>query len=204
MKASMDKVSKFYTKDLAVRASFAITTELCREVAHRQNTDPLATLAIGRLLTGTVLLASQLWENQSLSVRMEGNGPLGHLYSECSFEGNARGYISNPRLDTNALPPDQINLKSAIGEGILVVSRNLPFQKQPQTGIVPITSGEISQDLAFYLQQSHQIPSVVSLSVILNEKGEIKAAGGVLLELIPGAPESVINTLEKKRVKPFL
>lgn len=194
----MDTVYKFYTEDLALRASFVNSTSICREVAKRQGTDPLATIAIGRLLTGTILMASQLWEKQSLSIRLEGDGPLGHLYAECSFEGNARCYITNPQITAGSLPPEKLNLKSAIGEGILVVSRNLPFQKQPQTGIVPIVSGEISQDLAFYLQQSHQIPSVVSLTVTLNEKGEIKLAGGVLLELIPGAPDSIISILEQR------
>lgn len=194
----MDKVFKFYTEDLAVRASFVDSTSICRTVAKRQGTDPLATIAIGRLLTGTILMASQLWENQSLSIRLEGNGPLGHLYAECSFEGKARCYITNPQIPADSLSPEKLNLRSAIGEGILVVSRNLPFQKQPQTGIVPIVSGEISQDLAFYLQQSHQIPSVVSLTVTLDDKGEVKLAGGVLLELIPGAPDSVISTLEKR------
>jgi len=194
----MDKVFKFYTEDLAVRASFFNSTSLCQEVAQRQGTDPLATIAIGRLLTGTILMASQLWENQSLSVRLEGNGPLGHLYAECSFEGNARCYVSNPQIPPSALSAEKLNLKSAVGEGLLIVGRTLPFQKQPQTGIVPIVSGEISQDLAFYLQQSHQIPSVVSLTVTLNEHGGVKLAGGVLLELIPGAPDSTISTLEQR------
>jgi molecular chaperone Hsp33 len=194
----MDNVYKFYTEDLAVRASFVYSTAICQEVVRRQGTDPLATIAMGRLLTGTILMASQLWENQSLSVRLEGDGPLGHLYAECSFEGNARCYVSNPQIAAGSLPPEKLNLKSAIGEGILVVSRNLPFQKQPQSGIVPIVSGEISQDLAFYLQQSHQIPSVVSLTVTLDERGQIKLAGGVLLELIPGAPDSIINILEER------
>lgn len=194
----METVFKFYTEDLAVRASFFNSTSLCQEMVKRQGTDPLATIAMGRLLTGTVLMASQLWENQSLSIRLEGNGPLGNLYAECSFEGNARCYISNPQIPEGALSADQLNLKSAIGEGVLVVTRNLPFQKQPQTGIVPIVSGEISQDLAYYLQQSHQIPSVVSLTVTLDEKGEVKLAGGVILELIPGAPDSIITILEKK------
>jgi len=192
------QVKKFYTKDLAIRVSFADTTELCREICSLQNTDPFATIALGRLITGTVLLASQLWENQSLSVRLEGDGPLGHLYAESSYEGKVRAYVTNPRLELNSISLDSLQISKAVGQGVLIVNRNLPFQKAPHTGIVPIVSGEISQDFAYYLQQSHQIPSVVSLTVSLNPDGTIKSSGGVLLELIPGAPETTISTIEEK------
>jgi len=193
-----EKVHKFYTEDLAVRASVVVSTELCKEICSIHDTYPLATLALGRLLTGTVLMASQLWEKQSLSVRLEGNGPLGHLYSESSFEGASRAYVQNPHVDLPHLADGKLDLKSAVGEGVLIVNRNIPFQRQSQMGVVPIVSGEIGQDLAFYLHQSHQIPSVVSLSVSLNKEGQVTAAGGVLLELIPGAPESTVSQLEKR------
>ena len=192
------QVKKFYTKDLAVRVSFVDSTELCNEICSLQNTDPFATIALGRLITGTVLLASQLWENQSLSIRLEGDGPLGHLYAESSFEGKVRAYISHPRIETDLIPTESLDISKAVGQGVLIVNRNIPFQKAPHTGIVPIVSGEISQDIAYYLQQSHQTPSVVSLTVTLNSEGKIKVAGGVLLELTPGAPENTISQIEKK------
>jgi len=192
------QVKKFHTKDLAVRASFVDSTDLCREICSLQDTDPFATIALGRLITGTVLLASQLWENQSLSIRLEGDGPLGHLYAESSFEGKVRAYVSHPRIETSLIPTNSLDISKAVGQGVLIVNRNLPFQKAPHTGIVPIVSGEISQDIAYYLQQSHQIPSVVSLTVTLDPEGQIKVAGGVLLELIPGAPENTISQIEKR------
>jgi len=198
---SSDKVHKFYTKDLAVRASFVTATQLCSEIADLQDTDPLATIALGRLVIGTILLASQLWENQSLSVRMEGNGPLGYLYAEASFEGKVRAYISNPRIEPHSPVLKTLDFKEAIGEGVLTVTKNLPFQKQPQTGIVPIVSGEIAQDLAFYLHQSQQTLSVISLSVNLNSEGHVSSAAGFLLELIPGASEQVIQELENRTRK---
>lgn len=194
----LEKVHRFYTEDLTVRASFVETTQLCTEIAEIHSTFPIATILLGRLVTGTVLLASQLWEQQSLSVRIEGDGPIGHLYAESSFEGKTRAYVSHPELTLPPLPTGHLNLKSAIGNGVLIVNRNVPFQKHPQSGIVPIVCGEISKDLAYYLQQSQQTPSVISLSVSLDETGKVIAAGGVLLELIAGAPDSIIRSLEQK------
>ncbi|NBX93036.1 MAG: Hsp33 family molecular chaperone HslO [Proteobacteria bacterium] len=198
MNLNTEKVHKFYTEDLAVRASVVISTGICREICSIHQTFPLATMAVGRLLTGTLLMASQLWEQQSLSVRLEGSGALGHLYAESAFEGTCRAYVQNPQADIPHLSDGRLDLKSAIGEGVLVVNKNIPFQRQSQMGIVPIVSGEIGEDLAFYLQQSHQIPSIVSLSVSLDKEGKVTAAGGVLIELIPGAPETIIKNLEDK------
>ena len=192
------KVHRFYTEDLTVRASYVESTEICQEVSEIHSTFPIPTILIGRLLSGAALLASQLWEKQSLSIRLEGNGPIGQLYAESSFEGQVRAYVTNPDVDLPRDSNGHLDLKSAVGGGLLVVNRNVPFQRHPQMGIVPIVSGEISQDLAFYLQQSHQTPSVISLTVTLDNTGTVIAAGGVLLELIAGAPDSIIRNLESK------
>lgn len=198
MNATLEKVHRFYTEDLAVRASYVETTQLCQFVSQLHSAFPIPTILLGRLLTGAALLASQLWEKQSLSLRVESDGPIGQMYAESSFEGNIRAYVANPHVD---LPPNsegQLDLKGAVGNGLLVVNRNIPFQRQPQMGIVPLVCGEISKDLAFYLQQSQQTPSVVSLTVSLDSLGQVTAAGGVLLEVIAGAPESIIRNLEIK------
>lgn len=198
MTHSLEKVHRFYTEDLTVRASYVETTQLCGSVSEIHSSFPIATILLGRLLTGATLLASQLWEGQSLSLRVESNGPIGQLYAESSYEGKVRAYVTHPHLD---LPPNaegHFDLKGAVGGGLLVVNRNVPFQRHPQMGIVPIVCGEISKDLAFYLEQSQQTPSVVSLTVTLDSSGKVIASGGVLLEVIAGAPESIIGELERK------
>lgn len=193
----MEKVYKYYTEDLRVRASVAVTTELIREMKQILGSSPLATMGLGRLLTGTTLMASQTAENQSLSIRFSGDGVLGELIAEASFEGNVRAY--SPNLEADLRTTDgHLDLAGSIGHGIITVARTLPFQKAPHVGIVPIQSGEIAEDLVFYMAQSQQIPSIMVVSVRLDSLGQIKAAGGVFIEVMPGASDSLISSLESK------
>ncbi len=193
----MARVHKFYSEDLMLRVSAAITTDVVREMAHKQATLPLATIASGQALTGALLMASHLSDNQRVGLHFRGNGPLGWFYTEASYECDVRGYCSSPHADLRT-KDGSLDIAGGLGTGVLTVTRNLPFQKQPHTGIVPLVSGEISQNLAHYLFQSHQVPSVVSLTVSLDKNGQVTAAGGVLVELMPGATESFIAQLEEK------
>jgi molecular chaperone Hsp33 len=195
--ASSEKVHKFYTQDLRLRASAAVTTQVVQEMCTRQNLFPLGAMGLGRVLTGALLMASQLRAEQNMSINFRGDGPLGVLFAEASFESETRGYCQNPHAD----PPRKnghLDLPAGVGRGVLTIARNMPFQKQPQVGIVPIVSGEIGDDLAHYMFQSHQIPSVISLAVSLDKDGKVQVAGGVLIEVLPGATDSLLATLEKK------
>lgn len=174
----------------------AVTTELVRTMHSIQDTYPLATLGMGRLLTGTLLMASYLNDGQSLSVRLSGDGVLGEIIADASFEGAVRSYCPNPHTDLRT-EEGHLNLSGAIGHGVLTVARTMPFQKDPHVGITPIQSGEISSDLAYYLLQSQQVPSVIALSVSMDTYGEVQAAGGILLEAMPGAGDSLIAHLEQ-------
>ena len=193
----MQKVHKFYSEDLALRVSAAITTEVVREMQRKQKAFPLPIMASGQALTGALLMASQLSETQRVGLHFKGNGPVGWFYTEASYECEVRGYCSNPHADLRT-KKGNLDLANGLGQGLLTVTRNLPFQKQPHTGIVPLVSGEVSQNIAHYLFQSHQIPSVVSLTVSLDKEGEVTAAGGVLVELMPGASDTLVHTLEQK------
>lgn len=187
---------KFYTEDLRTRASVVITTDLIRYTKKLLGAFPLATMGLGRLLTGTVLFASQTAEKQSLSIRFSGDGVLGELIAEASFEGLVRAYCPNPDADVRT-ESGHLDLRTGIGRGIITVARTLPFQKEPHVGIVPIQSGEIAEDLVYYMAQSQQIPSILSVSVSLDPLGNIRAAGGVFIEVMPGASEALISSLEK-------
>ncbi len=180
-----------------VRVSVAFTTEIVKEMVSIQDPYPVAALGLGRLLTGTYLLAAQLKEGFHISVRFQGNGPIGELYAECHPDGRGRAYCQNPHADL-PLKNGQLDLAGAIGEGSLVVSRGQPFQKQPHTSIVPIMTGEIASDLTHYMRQSNQTLSVIALSTSLNATERVPASGGVLVELMPETPESIIEVIEKK------
>lgn len=193
----MEKVYKFLNKEKTVRASFVVTTQTITQIAHYQKLAPLPSIALGRAVTGCILLASHLKEGQILSTHFKGNGPLKSIFVEASYEMEVRGYCEAPEYYPTA-EADFFSVGKGLGKGTLSIARFLPNQTQPQTGIVPLFSGEIAEDLAFYQMQSQQIPSIVSLGVSLNHDAKVKNAGGFLIELLPGAPEKKVEELESK------
>ena len=195
--SNSNRVHKFLTDELTVRASGVVATQVVEEMRSIQNSYPLGTVATGRALIGSLLMASHLKEGQQLSLYFQGNGPLGRVFAEANFEGQVRGYASNNQYNT---PPtgDNLHVGAAIGIGLLTVTHHLPNSEVPHRGTVIIHTGEIGDDIAYYLQQSHQIPSVVALGVHLNEYGRVVAAGGVLIELMPGHSEETIAKIEKR------
>ncbi len=195
--AGVERVHKFLSEDLVVRAAGVVATGLVEEMRSLQNTYPIATVAMGRAVVGAVLMASHLKQGQELSLYFQGNGPLGALFAEASYEGLARGYVSNPNLQT-PLGDETIRTGPALGIGLLTVTHHLPFGDVPHRGTVIIRTGEIGDDIAFYLQQSHQIPSIVSLGVHVDSYGRVLAAGGVLVELMPGHTEETIQKIERR------
>lgn len=192
----MERVHRFYSDDLLIRATSVISTEAVREMCAVQKAGPLATMALGRAVTGALLMAAQLRDNQVVGLHFRGSGPLGSVYAEASYEGECRGWCDEPDASV-PMKNGRIDVAAGVGIGILNVIRSQPFEKAPHVGTVELVSSEIGDDIAYYLQQSHQIPSVVALGVILGADGSVESAGGVLIELMPGATESVISNLEK-------
>jgi molecular chaperone Hsp33 len=192
-----DSLEKFFTKDLLVRVAAARTTELVREMCRVQRTGPAATIALGRAVSGALLMASHLRDGHRVSLEFRGNGPLGRLFAEASFEGEARGYVSHPTAGNEPNSSGRLAVGPAVGQGVLAVTRSQPWEKTPHTGIVPIATGEIGDDIAFYYFQSHQVPSVVALSVSLSPEGAVTAAGGLIVEVMPGAPAALLDTLQQ-------
>lgn len=195
--AKSSRVHKFLTKDLTVRASSVIATQVVDEMRSIQNSYPLATVAVGRSMVASLLMASHLKNKQELSLYFQGNGPLGRVFAEANYEGHVRGYSNNPQLQA-PVEGDQINIGSAIGIGLLTVTHHLPTGDEPHRGTVIIRTGEVGDDVAFYLQQSHQIPSVVALGVHLSAYGVVEAAGGILIELMPGHTEATVAKIEAR------
>ncbi|KYG70110.1 Hsp33 family molecular chaperone HslO [Bdellovibrio bacteriovorus] len=193
---SKERVHRFVSKDLTVRIAAVNATEVVKHMQDLQHTYPLATVAVGRSMVGAILMASQLKDGQMVGLLFRGNGALQSVYAEASYDGHVRGYTPNPQYQ----PPSYDNglsLKEAIGNGTLSVARHQPFQKQPFHGTVELVSGEIGQDIAHYLHQSHQIRSLVSLGVYLDTFGKVQAAGGVLIEVMPGVEDSVVERIQQ-------
>ncbi|HVK60852.1 MAG TPA: Hsp33 family molecular chaperone HslO [Bdellovibrionales bacterium] len=196
-KSNPARVYKFLTEDLTVRAAAVIATQAVDEMRSIQNSYPVPTVAVGRAMVGALLMASHLKNGQELSVYFQGNGPLGRVFAEANFEGQVRGYSNNPQLQV-PIEGEQLPVGAAIGIGLLTVTHHLPSSNEPHRGTVIIRTGEIGDDIAFYLDQSHQIPSVVALGVHVNAYGLVEAAGGILIELMPGHEEETIRMIEAR------
>jgi molecular chaperone Hsp33 len=185
----------------AITVAAAITTELVAEIRDRHDLWPTATAAVGRLTTGAALFAAtNLKGNERISLQIAGNGPLGTVAADSWLLDErtigARGYARNAQVDLPVDARGKFNVAGAIGAGSLHVTRSSDAG-QPYVGVVPLASGEIAEDLAHYLGQSEQTPSVVALGVLANPNGII-AAGGILARVLPGADERALSALEQR------
>lgn len=189
-----DHLVRILTNDGAVRVSVADTTLLVEEVRRRQQTDPTATVAIGRLTTAAALVGSLLKGQQRVALTIEGNGPLRRLQAEAEADGRVRASLKVP---VAALPPrdGRFDVAGAVGRaGFLHVVKDLGL-KEPYRGLVQLVSSEIGEDIAYYFTTSEQTPSSVALGVELGEQAEVAAAGGYLVQLLPNAPAELTDQL---------
>jgi molecular chaperone Hsp33 len=185
------------TLDGAIRVSVASTTALVEEVRRRQQTDPTATVAIGRLATAAALMGSLLKGQQRVGLTIEGNGPLQRLQAETNAHGQVRATL---KVASAGLPPrdGRYDVAGAIGHaGFLHVVKDLDL-KEPYRGTVQLVSSEIAEDLAYYFTTSEQTPSSVALGVELGQHAEVVAAGGFLLQLMPAADDSMADRLAER------
>lgn len=184
-----------------VRCVAAVTTNTVREAAARHETAPTATAAFGRLLTGTLLLGSTYKDFDRLTVRVDCQGIVEGIVAEANNKGGVRGYVKNPLADAPLNQNGKYDVRAIVGEGMFRVTREEGYEiglyREPYQGSVPITSGEIGEDFAYYLAKSEQIPSAVLTGVLSNPaRNEVLAAGGVLIQMMPGADENIIAEIE--------
>jgi len=180
-----------------LRVVAAETTDVVEEARRRHGLSPTATAALGRAMTGALLLAQLLLKTpkERITLRVEGTGPLGGIVVEADPQGNVRGYVKNPKAEVPLREDGKLNVGKLVGAGVLRVDRSLP-NGEVYTSTVPLVSGEIAEDLAHYLWQSEQIPSAVLLGVRVKGEGEVEVAGGVAVQVLPGAGEEVLGRLE--------
>jgi molecular chaperone Hsp33 len=194
--SSIHRVHRYVTKDFTVRAAAVDATAVVREMQSLQGAKAIPALAVGRAMVGAMLMAAQQKQGHQVGVYIRCQGPLRAIYAEAHFEGAVRGYTPMTHYEPSNYN-NEYNLKAAIGEGSLTVARHQPFQKAPHQGTVNLVSGEIGEDIAHYLIQSHQIRSLVSLGVYLDAYGQVRSAGGVIIEVMPGVEDSLVDLIQK-------
>jgi len=197
----MDKLIHGTAADGTIRVLSAITTDVVTEAVRRHQTAPTASAALGRVLTGTLLMAATLKDFDRLSTKIDCQGPIGGIIAEATKHGTVRGYVKNPDAELPPSADGKFDVRGIVGEGTFYVIRESGFDiglhRDPYVGSVPIVSGEIAEDFAYYLAKSEQIPSAVLLGVLLqNAEPYVKAAGGVLVQMMPGANEHLITMIE--------
>lgn len=203
--ASAAPAARLRSHDRAVRAVAdgghvlalaASTARLCEAARRRHDAWPTAAAALGRALTAAALLALPLKQGGSVTVRIRGDGPIGGLLAVATPEGEVRGYPGNAHVDLPPRPDGKLDVGGAVGRrGVLTVSRDLGL-RQPYSGSAPLVSGEIAEDLTHYLARSEQVPSLVALGVLVGRGGRVRAAGGLLVQLLPGAPPQLAARIE--------
>lgn len=202
MDAMRDYWIRSVTDDGTVRAMAAVTTRTVEQARRRHATAPTATAALGRTLTAAGLLGIMLKLGQTVMVRVLGDGPLGGALAMSDSSGAVRGYVANPDVHLPLTPLGKLDVGGAVGRGTLHVTLDLGM-RDPYHGSVPLVSGEIGEDLASYLVTSHQIPSLVALGVMVAPDERVLAAGGLIVQVLPGGDESVTAYLERRaRVLP--
>ncbi len=192
-----DGLVRTLAADGTVRGLAAVTTGLVEEARLRHGTLPTATAALGRALTAALLLGGLLKTDERVSLQVSGDGPLGGILVDSTPEGAVRGFVSRPHTH---LPPrnGKLDVGGAVGRGLLCVMRVPPLgEGTTYRSVVPLVSGEIGQDVASYLATSEQTPSAVGIGVFVHPDGRVGAAGGYLLQAMPGTDPAAIDRLER-------
>jgi molecular chaperone Hsp33 len=197
----MDKLIHGTAAGGTIRVMAAITTRTVAEAVRRHQTSPTTSAAFGRVLTGTLLLGSSLKEFDRLTVKIDAKGAVEGIIAEANAQGKVRGYVRNPQAELPSKANGKFDVSGIVGGGMFHVIRESGFDiglyREPYHGSVPIVSGEIAEDFAYYLAKSEQIPSAVLLGVLLqNAAPYVKASGGVMLQMMPGANEHIITMIE--------
>lgn len=192
-----DTILRAMSQDGFVKAVAINSKNIVERARTIHDTTPTATAALGRVLTACAMLGNmQKIENGSVTLQIKGGGPLGTLHAVSDAQGNVRGYVQNPHITLLEKYAGKLDVGAAVGtDGLLTVIRDLQM-KEPYVGSVDLVSGEIGDDVTAYLVQSEQCPSACGLGVLVDVDHSVKRAGGFILQLLPGAPDAVIDRLE--------
>ena len=180
-----------------IRAFAAVTTEMVETAREHHNTSPVATAALGRLLTAGAMMGSMMkGEKDVLTLQIKAGGPLQGITVTADSQGNVKGYVGNPDVCIPANSKGKLDVAGAVGPGFLTVIKDMVL-KEPYSGQVMLQTCEIAEDLTYYFATSEQVPSAVGLGVLMNKNNTVRQAGGFIVQLMPFAEEEVISRLEQ-------
>lgn len=193
----MDEIVRAVTTDGFVKISAVTARKAVDRAREVHGMSPTACAALGRALCGASMLGELMKEDDaSLTIRVNGGGAIGSVIAVSDSGGNVRGYVTNPKADLPTRADGKLDVGGLVGRnGMLTVSRDLGL-KEPYVGSTELVTGEIAEDLAQYMVESEQIPAAVGLGVLIGTDKTVKAAGGFIVQLMPGAPEELITKLE--------
>ncbi|MGE6550892.1 redox-regulated molecular chaperone HslO [Bacillus mycoides] len=181
-----------------VRAYSVRTTNTVSEAQKRHDTWRTASAALGRSLTAGTMMGAMLKGEQKLTIKVEGNGPIGPILVDAHANGDVRGYVTNPHVDFEGTEQGKLRVYQAVGtEGFVTVIKDIGM-REPFIGQSPIVSGELGEDFTYYFAVSEQTPSSVGVGVLVNGDDSVLAAGGFILQIMPGAQEETISFIEER------
>ena len=193
-----DYIVRATAADNQIRAFAATTKELVEEARSVHNTSPVATAALGRLLTAGCMMGSMMkGDKDLLTLQIKCSGPIGGLTVTADAKAGVKGYVHNPDVMLPPNPKGKLDVGGALDLGILSVIKDMGL-KEPYVGQTHLVSGEIAEDLTYYFATSEQVPSSVALGVLMNKDNTVKQAGGFIVQLMPFADERVVDRLEQK------
>ncbi|ATP38631.1 Hsp33 family molecular chaperone HslO [Solibacillus sp. R5-41] len=184
--------------DGQVRAFATKTTETVNEAQKRHNTWPIVSAALGRSMTAAVMMGAMLKGEDKITVKIEGNGPIGPIVIDADAKGDVRGFVTNPQVHFDLNEQGKLDVRAGVGtEGTLTIVKDLGLRDM-FSGQTPIVSGEIAEDFTYYFAKSEQVPSSVGLGVLVNPDNTILASGGFIIQLMPGCEGETIDEIEKR------